>query len=189
MMGSARPRRAADAACGSMEPLEHNHQCHQFTHVVNICATLSTWRRYAQPSHVGERSAFTNVPEAPEGLKKPECNYSRINQAWFARWFVQCEPCRRHGFYSPRCARYKPLREPKSVNLARNAAYLGFAARFRPIQEAAMSYPHLPRRGGSTRLPIPLPHGALSGVPRQSDPAPKSRCNTKRQRGRRHGPV
>jgi len=48
---------------------EHNHQCHQFTHVANIRATLSTWRRYAQPSHVGVRSAFTNVPEATEGLK------------------------------------------------------------------------------------------------------------------------
>ena len=38
------------------------------------------------------------------------------------------------------------------MNLAPNAANLGVAARFRPVQEAATSHPHLPRRGGSARL-------------------------------------
>jgi len=84
-------------------------------------------------------------------------------------------------------ARYELLREPKWVIWLLNAANLGCSVRFRPIQGAATSHPHLPDAKARHSWKILFLHEGLSGVPRQTDPASKSRWNLEHQRCRRNG--
>jgi len=78
---------------------------------------------------------------------------------------------RRNGFYSPGFARYEPLREPKSVNLAPSAANLGVVSdQFKRLPHRTHIYHDA---GARHDCQITVLHEGLSGVPRLTDPAPK----------------